>query len=92
MFSTENISDLDYSTMKKLRLLFWGLLLTTFEVRSILRVSWGRSEHWLEPKTKPANQPKLILIPDTHGTTLFVTSNGTVSERGAFWCCLPEKG
>ena len=28
-------------------------LLTTFELSAILGGSWGSSENWLEPKTKP---------------------------------------
>jgi len=34
-------------------MIFFGSILTTFELSRIFGVNWGNIENWLEPKTKP---------------------------------------
>jgi len=46
---TECVTDLDYQS----KLLIFELILTSFKPSIIFGGSWGSTENWLEPKTKP---------------------------------------
>jgi len=37
-------------------MIIFELLLTIFEANFIFRGSWGSTENWLEPKTKPPSE------------------------------------
>jgi len=50
-------------------MIFWGSILTVFELNVIFEGSWGCIENWLEPKTEPPSEIYLAQIHEMLSST-----------------------